>query len=275
MSLGITKLYDPDLKGLPMRVACFMSGSGTNVRKIIEHQMEINGKYGEECPYAVVVIFTDSKKSKAEEIANKFKIPFKCSDIMDFYLSKGHADKRDLSLRPEFDAKTVEILDGYRVDAIALGGYMSILSGPILERYSGRIINVHPADLSKTSEDGTRRKYVGDHAVLDAILAGEKELRSSTHIARERVDHGEILIISKPLKVELPPDKPLEYLRKPENIEKAIEIADKHQGKLKEIGDWVIFPLTLEKIAMGQIEIDDQDIVYIDGEWTPDGYELD
>jgi len=79
---------------------------------------------------------------------------------------------------------------------------MSITTEPLLERYSGRILNVHPADLSIM--EGDDRKYVGIHVVRDAILAGETELRASTHVGREKVDYGEILVISEPVPVELP-----------------------------------------------------------------------
>jgi folate-dependent phosphoribosylglycinamide formyltransferase PurN len=45
---------------------------------------------------------------------------------MDFYTSRGHSSKKDLSLRPDFDKLVVRGLEKYKVDLIALAGYMSI-----------------------------------------------------------------------------------------------------------------------------------------------------
>ena len=79
---------------------------------------------------------------------------------------------------------------------------MSITTRPLLDRYDGKIINVHPADLTVTLNG--ERRYIGVHTCRDAILAGEKEIRSTTHVVREKVDNGEILVVSKPVPIILP-----------------------------------------------------------------------
>ena len=274
-------LYDPGVEGLPMKVACFMSGTGTNVVKIIEHQLSYESR-GERCPYEVVLIFTDVKDERvdrtgekrcyARDIAERFHLPYICNDIRDFYRSRGRRTIRDLSLRPEFDRMTLEMIGDYDIDVIALGGYMSIVSRPLLDAFPGRIINVHPADLSVM--EGGRRKYVGLHAVRDAILAGERFLYSTTHIVRERVDEGEILMRSKPMEVRLPEGVTLEDLRRRENRSLLERVVRENQRKLKERGDWVIFPKTLEMIAQGRYGIDDKGNVYVDGVLMPHGYRL-
>ena len=55
-------IFDPSKKR-PMRIACFMSGSGTNVRKIIEHQNKLERESGR-TPYEVALIFTDNPDIK-------------------------------------------------------------------------------------------------------------------------------------------------------------------------------------------------------------------
>jgi folate-dependent phosphoribosylglycinamide formyltransferase PurN len=143
---------------------------------------------------------------------------------------------------------------------------------PLLDRYSGRIINVHPADLSVT--EGQRRKYVGLHSVRDAILAGETELSSSTHVVRERVDYGEILMISEPIDVLLPTGFTVQDLRKSENFSKLDRVVRRNQNGLKKHGDWVIFPKTLEYIAEGRFALDGAGSVYLDGRLVPNGLRL-
>jgi hypothetical protein len=109
---------------------------------------------------------------------------------------------------------------------------------------------------------------VGDHAVLDAIEAGETVLRSSTVWTDQGVDTGPLLMVSDPLYVKLP--EPLESLLK--DRERLNQVAQEHQQRLKEIGDWKIFPITLEMIARGRFALDQDNRVYVDDQPLPDGF---
>lgn len=271
--MGIHKIFEPE-KVATMRVACFMSGSGTNARKIIERSLE------DDSAFRVVIVFTDVKDERrdrdgdkvcmAKDIADEYGLSYEFSDIRDFYLNKGHKTRRDLSLRPEFDRIVLGKIEKHEIDVIALAGYMSIVTTPLLERYWGKIVNVHPADLS-VIEDG-HRKYVGLHAVRDAILAGENYLCSTTHVVREKVDYGEILVRSKPLPVRFPSDTTLVDLMKDMRLLR--RVSREHQNRLKESGDWVIFPLTLQMIANGRFALDGKGNVFIDGMPAPNGFRL-
>jgi folate-dependent phosphoribosylglycinamide formyltransferase PurN len=267
-----TLIYRP-APGRHMRVACFMSGSGTNARKIIDHSQQHDSSY------QVELIFTDvkdealdkegGKACRALDIAREYGIAYECVDIMDFYRSRGHTSKKDLSLRPDFDAQVVDSVEKHSVNLIALAGYMSITTKPLLERYDGRIINVHPADLSITANG--ERKYVGIHTVRDAILEGEREIRATTHVVREKVDHGEILVVSKPVTVKLPQGFTPEKLREDKELLKTV--VEEHQDRLKREGDWVIYPLTVQMIGEGRFLLDNG-AVYLDGKPAPSGLRL-
>ncbi len=130
-----------------------------------------------------------------------------------------------------------------------------------------RCINVHPADLSLSTSEGKRR-YVGDHAVRDAILAGERTLCSSTIWIDQGVDTGPLLMISDPLNVEIP--ESLESLA--EDRGRLMKIVEEYQGRLKRGGDWKIFPRTVELIARGRFALDKENRVYMDGYLVPVGY---
>lgn len=265
-------IYIP-ARGERMRVACFMSGSGTNARKIIRHSLSPESRYD------VVLIFTDVRDERlkrsgekicwARDIAEEYGIAYECVDIRDFYRSKGRR-RTDLSLRPEFDCMVLEKIEPYDIDLIALAGYMSITTEPLLERYDGRMLNVHPADLSIL--EGEERKYVGIHVVRDAILAGERELRASTHVVRERVDYGEILVVSEPIPVTLPEGVDLDALKGDKEL--LSRVVNEHQDMLKERGDWVIYPLTIQMIAEGRFALDCRGNVYLDGEPAFSGLRL-
>jgi phosphoribosylglycinamide formyltransferase-1 len=271
-SMAPTPIYRPT-SGSHMRVACFMSGSGTNARKIIERSQDHGSSY------RVELIFTDVKDETLDregrkacmalDIAREHGIAYECVDIMDFYRSMGHPSKKDLSLRPDFDAKVVAAVEKHSVDLIALAGYMSITTRPLLDRYDGRIINVHPADLSITAN--CERKYVGIHTVRDAILEGEREIRATTHVVREKVDNGEILVVSKPVAVKLLGGVTPEKLREDKELLKII--VEEHQDRLKREGDWAIYPLTVQMIGEGKFSLDNG-TVYLDGKPVPSGLRL-
>lgn len=251
-----------------------MSGSGTNARKIIERSVKDHSMY------RVVLVFTDvrdnrlkksgEKRCRAKDIAEEYGISYECVDIRDFYFNKGHKNRKDLSIRPEFDGMVLEKIEPHDIDVIANAGYMSIMTSPLLDRYSGCIMNVHPADLSIM--ESNERKYVGIHVVRDAILAGERELRASTHVVRQKVDYGEILVISEPIPVTLPEGVDLDKLRQDKKLQN--KVVDEHQDRLKMQGDWVIYPMTLQMIAEGRFALDEKGNVYLDGMLAPHGLRL-
>jgi folate-dependent phosphoribosylglycinamide formyltransferase PurN len=254
-----TPLYDPDLG--PMRVAGFMSGSGTNLIKILEFQKDMEGRGG--CPYRVVVIFSDSWKSNAAKIGSEYDIPVVTRDITAYYRARGKK-KRDLTIRPGYDEATVRALQPFSISVVAYAGYMSIASPILTSTYVG--VNVHPADLS--IEEHGHRKYVGDHAVRDAILAGEKSIRSTTHIVSDEVDGGRILMVSAPVDVHVPPGAELG------DRSALAKVEAENQDRLKEQGDWVIFPLTLRYLAEGRFTRGEKGRLFFDGDRIPHGYRL-
>ncbi len=256
--MALVKLYDASEVG-QLRVAGFMSGSGTNLRKIIEHEQMLKKERGES-PFHVSVIFSDNYKSKASEIAADFGIPAFIYDMDSFYKQRGKPLK-DMNTRREYERECLRVLNEFECTAAAYAGYMRKATSAFVHSILG--VNVHPADLTIKGNDG-RPKYRGDHAVRDAIQAGEKSIRSTTHLVTEKVDCGPILMVSAPFPVV-----------HPISDEILGEMAGRYQDALKERGDWVIFPRTLEYIADGRFAIDEQRRVYFDGKEIPQGVRLD
>jgi folate-dependent phosphoribosylglycinamide formyltransferase PurN len=263
--MKLTPIFDVKKKGRPMRVAGFMSGSGSNLIRLIERSKILEKEKGSS-PFQVVFIFSDRSDGKClgEKIAYENGIPYFSYDIRVFHRSRGlkrsAITPEGLSARKEFDRVAARLIDAFEIDVNALGGYMSYIT-------LDGCINVHPADLSIMTPEG-KRKYVGDHAVYDAITAGEKMLRSSTLWTDQGVDTGPLLMVSGPLKVELP--EPLDQLR--DKKEELFRIVDAHQERLKEVGDWKIFPRTVEMISEGRFAFDEHNRLYVDGTPSPNGY---
>jgi len=246
--MALKALHNP--KQGVLRVVGLMSGSGTNLRKILEYQEKIKAREGKYL-YQLVAIFSDNYQSKAGEIGRDFEIPVIIHDIESFYKKRG-APRSDLKLREEFDRMTVKMLSPFKAKVAVYGGYMSLATQPLISAFIG--VNVHPADLS--IEEGGKRRWTGGHAVRDQILAGEKYLCSTTHLIEPECDMGKIFMISNPVEVQIPEGADL---KDPEQLQ---EISDRNQERLKEYGDWVIFPKTIEEIARGNFQTDERGNFY-------------
>ena len=263
--MTLTPIFDPENKGRAMRIAAFMSGSGTNVIRLLERERELEKEPGGP-PFRLCFIFSDRSdgKSAGEQIAHERGIPYFSYDIRRFHELKGlkrtTATPEGMAARREFDSVASRLIEAFEIDLIVLAGYMSYLT-------LNRCVNVHPADLSILTPDGKRR-YVGDHAVADAIAGGETYLRSSTIWTNEGVDTGPLLMVSDPIPVELPSPLP-DLLRDKPAFR---NVVGKHQQRLKEMGDWNILPLTIEMIARGRFSLDENGVAHVDGQPFPQGY---
>lgn len=248
--------FSPAAAGRPMRVAAFMSGSGTNIRRLLERGSP---------HYEIAFIFSDRADGhcQGEKIALEYGLPYFSHDIRRYHelrgLPRSALTPAGRSARRAYDEVSRRLVRSFGVDLIALGGYMSYLT-------LRRGVNVHPADLSLSDAHG-RRRFVGDDAVKDAIAAGQKELRASTLWIDRGVDTGPLLMVSDPLAVDLP--GPLEEIV--EDGRRLRAVADLHQERLKERGDWVIFPLTIELMAQGRLTINAQGVAELDGVARPGG----
>jgi folate-dependent phosphoribosylglycinamide formyltransferase PurN len=257
-------LHDP-LEGV-LRVVGLMSGRGSNLQKILEWG-EILRKERGKALYRVVAIFSDTFDSKASEIGKEFDIPVVIRDLKGFYARRGKS-RGDLKLREEFDRQTIEALSPFEASAAVYAGYMSIATQPLVDAYLG--VNVHPADLSIEVEG--KRKYVGSHAVRDAIAADETSLCSTTHLVESVVDGGRILMISPPLPVV----REWSFDSKDHGTILAVAAAAQdYQERLKRAGDWIIFPRTLQYIAEGRYAQDEEGNLFFDGQPIPHGLRLE
>ena len=268
--MKLTPLHDP--KDGQLRIAGLMSLSGSNLRKIIEHENSLSAT-PKGSPFTVCCIVSDAETSSAVEIGKDYARPVFSNDVFAYYRARGKPLK-DMDVRSEFDGETKRFLDLYGVKCAAFAGYMRIATDVLTRNFIS--VNVHPGDLSVM--DGGIRKYTGDDAVEKALRDGAEELRSSTILLESavtagrlnplRIDSGKIFMISQPTEVQL-------YIE-PEQMKKdeLKKVIDKHQGRLKEVGDWKIFPLTLQYIAEGRYQKDEKGNLYFEGEPVPSGVRL-
>jgi phosphoribosylglycinamide formyltransferase-1 len=94
--------------------------------------------------------------------------------------------------REERDLVMATWLEEHGVDLVVLAGYMQILTLPFLDRFPGRIVNVHPSLLPA---------FPGAHAIDDALAAGVDTTGVTVHYVDEGVDTGPV-IAQEPVPVE-------------------------------------------------------------------------
>jgi len=178
-----------------LKVVLFLSRRGVGLDALLRKSCD-PGK-----SYEIVGALITTPESQAIPILNAWGIPWRCHDIHDFYHRQG-AKASDLSLRPEFDRKSLELISDFQPSGLVLYGYIYILSPLALEAFPLRVINIHDSDLTLMDGNG-KPKYRGLHSTRDAILAGETSTRSTVHLATQELDAGPILVRSAPYPVYL------------------------------------------------------------------------
>ena len=95
-------------------------------------------------------------------------------------------------IREERDLVMATWLEEHRVELVVLAGYMHLLTTPFLDRFRGRIVNVHPSLLPA---------FPGTKAIKDALAAGVETTGVTVHYVDEGIDTGPV-IRQEPVPVE-------------------------------------------------------------------------
>jgi phosphoribosylglycinamide formyltransferase-1 len=86
--------------------------------------------------------------------------------------------------REAFDAALAKAIDTYAPDVVALAGFMRILTAAFVQRFDGRLVNIHPSLLPL---------FPGLHTHARAIEAGCKVAGATVHFVTGDLDHGPII----------------------------------------------------------------------------------
>jgi formyltetrahydrofolate-dependent phosphoribosylglycinamide formyltransferase len=150
---------------LTRKLGILISGRGSNMASLVEASRV------EDCPYQVVLVASDKPDAPGLVWAHE-------QGVVTFAQSPKGMPK------PEYEAKIDAALRDAGVEAIALAGYMRLLSDDFVARWRGRIVNIHPSLLPK---------YKGLDTHARALAMGDAEAGCSVHIVTEELDGGEIL----------------------------------------------------------------------------------
>jgi len=94
-------------------------------------------------------------------------------------------DHRHYADRAAFDAALAETIDAFAPDLVVLAGFMRILTSDFVQRYRGRMLNIHPSLLPL---------FTGLHTHRRALEAGVRVHGCTVHFVTPELDHGPIVI---------------------------------------------------------------------------------
>ncbi|NLW40162.1 MAG: phosphoribosylglycinamide formyltransferase [Tissierellia bacterium] len=155
-----------------INIGVLISGSGTNLQSIIDEIEEgkISGR--------IRVVISNRKDAYGLIRAKK-------AGIEALYI-----DKKKFDSEEEFNRKIIEELSKREVELVVLAGYLSILSEEFIEKYKGRIINIHPSLIPSFCGKGC----YGDRVHRMVLDRGVKLTGATVHFVDEGTDTGPIIL---------------------------------------------------------------------------------
>lgn len=149
------------------RVVILLSGGGTNLQAFID------AVAAGELDVDLVGVISNRPDAFGLERARQAGIDNVCVP------SRGVRD------RDAYDRKLAQEIERFTPDLIVLAGFLRILGKAFVERFAGRILNIHPSLLPK---------YPGLDTHERALAAGEKEHGCTVHFVNEELDGGPPII---------------------------------------------------------------------------------
>lgn len=137
-----------------------VSGEGTNLQALIDARMPVSA------------VASNTAAARALERAERAGIPRRVFALEEF------------SDREARDTAMADWLTDTGVSLVVCAGYMHLLTPAFLDRFAGRVVNVHPSLLPA---------FPGTRAIEDALAAGVERTGVTVHVVDEGVDTGPVL----------------------------------------------------------------------------------
>ena len=185
------------------------SGSGSNLQAIID---EIKSGF---LPVELALVLSDKPQAYALQRAKAAGVPTKVLLPADF------------ASREDYDAELVRLLKASGAEAVALAGYMRLVTPVFLQAFSHRVLNIHPALLPS---------FPGLHGQRQAFEYGVKVAGCTVHFVDEGMDSGPIIL-----------QAPVPVLEDDDADSLAARILEQEH---------IIYPLALRLLAEGKLHIE-------------------
>jgi phosphoribosylglycinamide formyltransferase-1 len=141
-------------------IGVLVSGEGTNLQALVDAGLPI------------VCVASNRTGARALERARAAGVPTAVFSLDEYH---------DRAAR---DGAMSSWLEEHGVELVVLAGYMHLLTPAFLERFPGRIVNVHPSLLPA---------FPGTRPLDDALAAGVETTGVTVHLVDEGVDTGPVL----------------------------------------------------------------------------------
>ena len=145
------------------RIVILISGRGSNMQAVLAAKPNAT----------IAAVISNNPAAKGLQLAHDAGVESKV------------VDHRDYPDRTSFDRALADTIAAYRPDLIVLAGFMRILTAQFIERFSGKIMNIHPSLLPAFPGLDTHRR---------AIAEGVKLHGCTVHFVTPALDHGPIVM---------------------------------------------------------------------------------
>jgi len=148
-------------------IAVLISGKGSNLKSLIKYSKKKNSLI------KIILVISNNPDAKGLKYASKSKI--------NIYSIK-------FKNKSNFENYSLKLLEKYNIDLLCLAGFMKILSGNFIKKFSKPILNIHPSLLPK---------YKGLNTHKRAIKNKDKFAGASIHKVTEKLDSGKVILQKK------------------------------------------------------------------------------
>ena len=148
------------------RIVVMISGRGSNLQAILRVSKQ------EQWQHAVVGVIADREDAPGLRVAAQAGV------------EAAAVPWRKFAERAAFEQELLNQLDRFEADLVVLAGFMRILGDPLVTRYQGRLLNIHPSLLPA---------FPGLHTHRRALEAGVRVHGATVHMVTPTLDHGPIL----------------------------------------------------------------------------------
>ena len=155
---------------MPLKIALFASGSGSNAENIVNY-------FSTNPNFEFPVIISNKKDAFVHERAKKINIPSLTFSREEFLTGE----------------KILNYLHENKIEAIVLAGFLLKVPTALIDAFPNKIINIHPALLPKYGGKG----MYGHHVHEAVAAAGEKESGITIHYVNTHYDEGNIIFQAK------------------------------------------------------------------------------
>ena len=154
-----------------IKTSVFISGKGSNLKNLFKFSLK------KKSPIEIILVISNNSKAKGLIFAKRKNIKNKVFNFIN---------------KKESENKVLKELKKEKIDLICLAGFMKILSKNFIQKFKGKILNIHPSLLPK---------YKGLNTHSKAIKNKDKYSGCTVHLVNSKLDSGRI-ILQKKIKIK-------------------------------------------------------------------------